>query len=120
MPDWRPALDRFLKVTADPGFGMPDTRAMYLTSMLEVLLEDLGRRSGLNTRDMSSHRMARELVFRGVIDEPLLTDIDDAIAVRNKVAHRRPDEPPPQADDLERLKHVCERLYECLALENVA
>jgi len=120
VPDWRPALDRFLKVTGDPGFGTPDARAMYLTSTLEVLLDDLARRYGLNTRDMSGRRMARELVFQGVIDEPMLTDIDDAIAIRNKVVHRGPNEPPPQADDLGRLTRVCERLYECLALEHFA
>lgn len=119
MPDWRPSLDRFLKVTGDPGFGMPDARAVYLISTLEVLLDDLARRCGLNTRDMSARRMARELVFRGIIDEPMLADIDDAIDVRNKVVHRGPNEPPPQADDLGRLMKVCERLYECLALEDV-
>ena len=99
-----------------PDRGLADAKAIYLVSVVEILVTDLAKRHRIKTRDKPVRRLTTELSFKGVIDEDLHGDIDRSIALREDLAH------DPNAalwngrEELDRLVAICESLFELIAL----
>lgn len=82
--------------------GHLDLAYLYAWSVVEELLKDLGRRHGVDSGKASLSRVARALVFKGVVPAEILDAVGQASAVRNQMVHSASVARPP-TKDVERL-----------------
>jgi hypothetical protein len=112
-PDW---LEGMLRQTAhaDPTIY----RMLYLEELLNFVVRGAAIRNRIDVRDKAVGRIARELVFAGIMQQQTLDRIELAHNYRNRLMHG-PIAPPPQMADVTDLVELCRHVYaECIASEN--
>ena len=84
-PDW---LERMLRAAA-PGTEIT-YRCIYLGEVLSYLIRGFAAVNNIRIRDKTTLHLARELVYRGVLDQDTLDRIEDAIDWQDRLMRRMP------------------------------
>jgi REase_AHJR-like len=104
VPDW---LNSMLRRRGSDGNEV--FQCIYLVEVMEYLIRSIALRNNFRVRDKSSHRIAAELVYDGIIDQELLDRIGAVNSWRDALMHRK-DVPRPAADQVAEIESVCRDL----------
>jgi hypothetical protein len=112
QPDW---LENMLqRPSLAGGTDQAYFHVVYLAQVLEFLIRGVATVNRIGTRDKSAVRIARELVFKGVMTQPTLDRIEVALDYRNRLLHDRP-APERRVDQVAEMTALCRTIYaECL------
>jgi uncharacterized protein YutE (UPF0331/DUF86 family) len=99
------------------GSGQREASIVYLSSLLEELVQDMAAQNGMKTRNQSARSLIRALTFRGVIGESLLHSIDRALTRRNQLVHFALPEQRPTREEVDEIIAVCRQLHSLLELQ---
>lgn len=111
-PDWLENMLRRPDLAGDPGHAY--FHVVYLGQVLEFLIRGVALLNRIETRDKRATRIARELVFQGVLGQPTLDRIEGALAYRNTLLHEW-GPPRHQTEQVAEMTALCRDIYaECL------
>jgi hypothetical protein len=110
-PDWLENMLRRPDLGGDP--GQVYLHVVYLGQVLEFLIRGVALLNHIGTRDKPAARIARELVFKGVMGQPTLDRIEMALGYRNSLLHEWA-APEHQVEQVAEMTALCRDIYaEC-------
>jgi len=104
-PDWLESMLEGSGVASDS-----TVRVVYLIEVLSYLVRGLASVNKIKLGAKSTRRIARELVFAGVLSQELLDRIEDALERRNRLMHRLLSDSRSLADQADNIIALCREL----------
>jgi REase_AHJR-like protein len=86
-PDWLESMLRTPDLATNPDQAY--FHVVYLGQVLEFLVRGVALRNGIRIRDRLPRRIANELVFAGIMEQPILDRLEHALSYRDKLLHER-------------------------------
>lgn len=115
-PDWLESMLRKADPVANPARAY--LHVIYLGEVLEYLIRGVALRNGIRIRDKVPRRIMNELVFAGIMGQPILDRLERALSYRDKLLHERR-APENQMEQVGEMTALCRDIYrECVSEEN--
>jgi len=115
-PDWLESMLRKPDLAANPSQAY--FHAIYLGQVLEFLVRGLALRSGIRIHDKVPRRIMNELVFAGIMQQPILDRLEHALSYRDKLLYE-PGAPETQMEQVAEMTALCRDIYrECVTEAN--
>ena len=99
----------------EAGYG--EVAVIFLVSVLEELIRDVGLQHGFKGYRESTRAIARELAFRGVVGDEVVDALDTGWDRRNRIVHCTEAEQTDSGDDITALTAACRDLREAMNLQ---
>jgi hypothetical protein len=99
----------------EAGYG--EAAIIFLVSVLEELIRDVGLQHGLKGYRESTRAIVRELEFRGIVGGEVVDALDTGWDRRNRIVHGTEAGQPHSGDDVATLTAACRDLREAMNLE---
>ena len=97
--------------------GHSDVAFVYVSAVLDTLLQDLALKYGLSVTKAPVAQTARDLVSRGIISREIYDELEQARSVRNRIVHAQSEKRElPQVADVEALLALAKHLQSEMAL----
>jgi hypothetical protein len=97
--------------------GADDVAVIFLVSLLEELIRDIGLQHGLKGYRESTRSIIRELAFRGIVGNDAVDALDAGWDRRNRIVHGSDAGRTASGDDIAALMAACRELRETMSLE---
>lgn len=97
--------------------GADDVAVIFLVSLLEELIRDVGLQHGLKGYRESTRAIIRELAFRGIVGNDAVDALDAGWDRRNRIVHGGDVGRIGSGDDIAALMAACRDLRETMSLE---
>jgi hypothetical protein len=97
--------------------GADDVAVIFLVSLLEELIRDVGLQHGLKGYRESTRAIIRELAFRGIVGNDVVDALDAGWDRRNRIVHGSDAGRTAGGDDIAALMAACRELRETMSLE---